>query len=97
MIGHGSCSAFDSKCGVCADAVLQVVVADITMHTATPHRAKPSQLDRMQPLLQTKPQKLAFKMTASPPLPCSMFTGMTSQLWPLAQKPQSIMLLCAQA
>ncbi len=80
MLGHGSCSAFDSKPGVSADAVLQVVVANVNMHTATPHRAKPSQVDRMQPLLQTKPQKLAFKMTASPPLPCSMFTGMISQL-----------------
>ncbi|KAL0037130.1 hypothetical protein WJX79_001758 [Trebouxia sp. C0005] len=53
----------------------KVVVANVNMHTATPHRAKPSQVDRMQPLLQTKPQKLAFKMTASPPLPCSMFTA----------------------
>jgi len=67
------------------------------MHTATPHRAKPSQVDRMQPLLQTKPQKLAFKMTASPPLPCSIFTGMNPQQWLLAQKHQSIVLPCAQA
>lgn len=26
-------------------------------------------------MLQSKPQKLAFKLTASSPLPCSMFTG----------------------
>ena len=54
---------------------LQVVVANVNMLTTSPLRSKPSQVDRMQPMLQSKPQKLAFKMTASPPLPCSMFTG----------------------
>ena len=53
----------------------QVIVANIDMHTALPQRAKPSQLDRMEPLLKDQPQKLGFKIVASPAAPCSMFTG----------------------
>ena len=55
---------------------MQVIVANINMHTALPQRHKPSQLDRMEPLLKDKPQKLGFKIVASPPVPYSMFTGM---------------------
>ena len=71
-----------------------MVVANVNMLTTTPQRTKPSQIDRMQQLLQTKPQKLAFKMTASPPLPCSMFTGKLASLllW-LQYKHQSLMLV----
>lgn len=52
-----------------------MVVANVNMATTTAQHSNPSQIDRMQPLMHGKAQKLAFKMTASPPLPCSMFTG----------------------
>lgn len=60
---------------LCALAGTQVIVANINMHTALPQRPKPSQLDRMEPLLKDQPQKLGFKIVASPAAPCSMFTG----------------------
>lgn len=54
---------------------MQVVVDNINMHTALPQRQKPSQLDRLEPLLKDEPRKLGFKMAPSPAAPYSMFTG----------------------
>lgn len=71
------CSGRSTRVGVTrACRSTQVIVANINMHTALPQRHKPSQLDRMEPLLKDKPQKLGFKIVASPPVPYSMFTGM---------------------